>query len=204
MANSGITLEELGLEQIARQTLMILYANINSAIAAVNTLWDARDSAFYTALGRTDPSHTVETVAPENFYVGHVPSLIDAPVTKYPNVAVMASESRPGGSTDDNAELRPTTVAVELMVKSEAVPPEKEFVAQLEVNARILRFVEAAHAVLIDGQNRTLGGTVPAFAAAPTVTISDAFVRREEKSRGDRWFWQGARMEYIVDKYQSY
>lgn len=199
---SDITLTELGLEQIARKTLLTLYSGLNDSIDAVNTLWATRDATFWAALGETDPDISAEHVPSGSFYTGHIPSLIDAPVEKYPNIAVIAYSSMPGSSQDDSAEQRPTTVAVELMVKSQIVPDDKEYVAQLEVNARCLRTMEAVHSVLLGA--RTLGNTVPSFSATPTVQVSDAFVRRVEKSRGDRWFWQGARLEYIVQKYQSY
>jgi len=51
--------------------------------------------------------------------------------------------------------------------------------------------------------NRTLNNTVPKL-NAPRQTIGDVFVRREKTNIGDRWFWQGGSLEYVVSKFVDF
>lgn len=185
------------LEQIGRQAITVLYASINGEIDSQASFWTTRDAAFWPSIGQTDPSVQVEHIPTENFYVGHVPSLINAPVAKYPNCAAYGLSATPTPSTDDEGEIYDIKLAVEVMCKS-----HKD---EQEVNSRCQRTVEAAHSVLAADAPRRFGGyaTAPAY-QTPTVTIGDVFIRREERSRGDRWFWQGGRLEYRLERFIQY
>jgi hypothetical protein len=181
----------VGLTQIARLVAIELKDNLNDMMTTLKTSrWDAEDAAFWAAFGGTNPNWVVEPVADENFYVGHRPSLIEAPVINYPNCAVMAYVGRPKSTDDDHIDVYTDTCAVELMAKSEN--------SEDEVNYRIQRMAEAAYEVIAN--NRSLGGYVPKAEETPQILIGDLFVRREQKSRGTEFLWQGARMEYSIDK----
>jgi hypothetical protein len=196
---------KIATDDIQKAAVTILYGNLNAAIDAINATNAVLDAAWYTGLSRTDPMFAAEHIPGDNFYAGHVPGLINAPVAKYPNVACIANSGTPQESTDDWGEMYTLTLAVEIMCKSHSIgDADDETQAQLEVNARVQRTMEAVHAVLSTETNRTLGGLVPKIAATPAVIVSDVFTRREEKSRGPKWFWQGARLEYAVDKYSGY
>ncbi len=192
----------LDLERIQRAATLLLFQNMNTQIAAQNTLWDARDATFYAALGRTDPSITVESIPPDNFYPGTIPSLIVAPLERYPNVCCIAYVAVPQQTDNDWGELYRLTLGVEMMVKSER--------SEEEVNARIQRTVEAAHAVFTSDANRRLpegsGGEnlVWQLGNTPVASIGDVFVRHEGTDASNRWYWQGGRLEYIVDRYVDY
>lgn len=177
-------------EKIQRQALKILYDGLNTEIASRSAGWISDDTTYYASLGRAAPGFTYETIAANNFYPGIVPSLIGADLEKYPNCAVYASLANPLNSTDDTGEEYTVTLAVELMVKSHN--------SELEANARIMKMLEASHAVLM--ANRSLNHTV-SHIGAPAITQGDVFVRRAEHSRGDRWFWQGGSLRYLVSKY---
>jgi len=187
----------IGLLQIQRLVLLELKANLNTMLTTLKTArWDTEDAAFWTAFGSPDPGYLVEPVNAENFYIGHRPSLMEAPVTKYPNCAVMAYTGRPKTTDDDHFDTYTETCAVELMAKAEPTdgnPPDEGL-----VNYRIQRLAEAAREVIAN--NRNLGGYVPKAEDTPQVLIGDVFVRRELKSRGTEFLWQGARIEYAIDK----
>ena len=114
--------DEVLLERLARAALLVLYDGINTAIDAENTAFSGSDptddSAFWVAIGRTDPGAEAEHIASDNFYVGHVPSLIDAPVDRYPNIATMAYQADPRVSQDDWADQYMVHLAVEIMVRA--------------------------------------------------------------------------------------
>lgn len=189
--------KQVELERLARAVLETMFAGINSQIAAQNTLWDARDASFATALGRTDPQISAETIENENFYVGHVPSLINADLERYPNIAVMAYTATPNpGSGYDWSEDYVVTLAVEIMCRSTRT--------EEEVNSRVLRTVEAAHQCLMSDDARRLQGLTPQVPNAPTITIGDVFIKREGHGHGDVWYWQGGRLEYRLPTTVSY
>jgi hypothetical protein len=93
-------------------------------------------------------------------------------------------------------------LSVELMVKSQK--------SEEEVNARIQRTIEAAHSVLVSGSKRRIPEgnegeyLVPQISGTPTATIGDVFVRHENTDPEDRWFWQGGRLQYSIDKIMNY
>lgn len=201
------------MERVQRAALLILFQSLNTAISAQNTLWSSRDSTFYAALSRTNPSISAESVANENFYVGHNPSLILAPKERYPNCSVFCYIATPIPTDDDWGERYRLTMGVELMVKSHN--------SEEEVNARIQRTVEAAHSVFMSDDNRRLpegsGGAKTAWqlSTTPLVTLGDVFVRQEEVApesgvygandlAENRWFWQGGRLQYDVERYIDY
>jgi hypothetical protein len=192
--------ERLELEEIGRQAVLVLYASLNAEITAQQTnIWAARDAAFWPQIGKTNNGYAAESVPAGNFYVGHVPSLIEADIAKYPNVAAYAFTATPLVSDDSVGEMYDIRLAVEIMCKADS---DEE-----EVNSRVHRTVEAAHSVLSDPtfRRQAYGGFIWAPEnATPAVTIGDVFVRRQERSRGDRWFWQGGRLEYRLERYIGY
>lgn len=191
MANSDYT-ENITTETIQRQALKVLYDGLNTEINSRQAAWTAADTAYFASIGRAAPGFTVETIESENFYPGTVPSLIDAPLERYPNVSCYAWQASPTNSRDDDGENYNVTLAVEVMVKS--------MDNELEVNSRIQKTLEAVHAVLLanNGLNRAVGR---ASINPPIKSMGDVFVRRAKHARGDRWFWQGGSLTYQIDKF---
>jgi hypothetical protein len=107
----------------------------------------------------------------------------------------MATTARPspGSASFDQMTIYRDTLYVEVMVKSMA--------SEEEVNRRIQRTAEAANMVLM--RHQTLRNVVGGFDDDPTMIIGDVFTRKERSSYGDRFFWQGARLEYPVRKEAS-
>jgi hypothetical protein len=194
--------DRLQLEKIQREALIVLFGGLNNMIAAMNTTWLAEDDALFTSLGRGNATWTVETIANENFYPGTIPSLINAPIEKYPNVCVVCYQATPKPSTDDLGENYTDILAVEIMVKSGSFDPDTNLSLGIfyeqEVNSRIHKTLDAAHMTLLN--NRHLNNTIPEL-PAPEVAIGDLFIRRLEGGSGDRWYWQGGSLTYQLDKY---
>lgn len=181
-----------GLEEIQRETLIILMDSLNDAIAEVEAYWGPRDEALANRIGQPYEPTTLPRVAIENFYEGHRPSLINAPVTAYPNVAVMCfrASPHPESALFDHQEINRDLLWVELMVNSET--------GEGECNRRAQRMASATSLCLM--ANKTLNGIISGMDTAPTVNISDLFTRKERTSYGAEWYWQGARLEYAVRK----
>ncbi len=192
----------LSMELVQRQALMVLFDGLNNMISSMNATWAAEDDALMSHLGRGDATWTVEQIANENFYPGTIPSLINAPIEKYPNVCVVCYTADPKHSSDDLGENYTHVMAVEIMVKSGTFDANENLTGGLfeeqQVNSRIHKTLDAAHLTLL--ANRHLNNTIPEL-PAPRVTVGDLFVRRQEKGQGDRWYWQGGSLIYDLDKY---
>lgn len=182
-------------ELIGRSALMQLLASVNTEIAIHASAWAARDMELDSVRGLSYSPVELEAVAYEHMYHGHIPTLIDAPLELYPNLSVMASRVSdiPNGGWDQEGHLHRVELAVEVMVKS--------LESEENVNKRIQRTSDAVNQVILN--DPTLRGLVSSTEFV-SVDVSDVFVRREEKSRGPRWFWQGARLEYTIDKPAAY
>lgn len=180
--------------KIERAALKVLYDGLNDKIEAMEATWANADADFYESIGRQDPVFTIEKIEADNFYAGHVPSLIEAPIDRYPNCSTICYFGRPQQSPDDLGEIYHLVLRVEIMARSER---EEE-----EVNARLERMLEAVHAVILADSD--IGGTAMRIQGAPAQEKGDVFVRRQEAGMGPRWFWQGGALEYIVHKYVSF
>jgi len=181
----------IGMEHVAREGAIVLIETLNEELQRQEEAWEDRDKELAEAKGVDFEPITLEAVELENFYVGHVPSLINAPIEKYPNVSVEAD--RAGASTSNTLDQATTygiSMYVEFMVKSEK--------SAEEASARSHRMLDAINNCLMS--NRTLRGVIQEFDDAPTVQLSDVFTRKEQSSYGSEWFWRGGRLEYVPKK----
>lgn len=186
----------LGTEAVQRAAIVVLFNHLNNMIISMNSTWAIEDDAFWSALSRGNQPWFVEPVNEENFYAGTIPSLINAPINKYPNVAAICYIATPPSSTDDRGELYQDLLAIEVMVKS--------INSEEEVNSRIQKTLDAVHLTFMNSfENRNLNNTISQL-NAPRQTIGDVFIRREQTSHGDKWFWQGGTLEYTLQKYVSF
>lgn len=200
---SGLFGASVGLETIQRAALLQLKNGLNDAIQAIEAEWTPLDQAYATAMGQTYVATTLETVPEGSFMEGHRPSLMEAPIEKYPNVSCMAYTAMPSTDQIDQADMFNDQLYIELMVKSQVFSSDADEVsAETIVNRRIQRMTDAVRRVI--SADLTLGGQSLALQDPPTINITDAFIRRFEKSRGDRWLWQGSRIEYTVTKYAEF
>lgn len=200
-----------GLEGVEREAFITLFENLNAEIDSVETYWDAKDEELAELRQtRLVPTY-LERIERDNFHLGHKPSLIEAPLNEYPNVAVMAAESSPASDQPDQYDILTNLLIVEVMVKSPTVIPagsqgqtltDQEradlHVAEEVVNRRCKRTTDAVLTVL--RRDLTFGGTIPPLKGPPTSVVSDVFIRREKPGQGPIWFWQGSRIEWEIER----
>lgn len=172
----------IGEEIIQRQIVRVLYEHLNDEIDVEQERWSDRDDEWATLIG--EPSYTaLEHVEPENFYTGHRPSLVNAPIERYPNVAVMVYQGRPSAEVLDQMSNFSLVADIELMVKSEE---------EVHTDRRVHRTVAALHRVLTKYEN--LEGYSRGWDNDPSFGYSDLFPRSEDG--GKDWYWQGCRISY--------
>jgi len=184
----------IGLEQIQREAFFVLFDGLNDAITEIAAEMEASDLEFAAKTGRDYVATTIEAVANDQFYEGHRPSLISAPIESYPNCSVWAASAKESAESEymDHTDIFINELFVEIIVK--ASPTEGEDV----VNKRCIRTTEAAHFCLVS--NQSLNGVVTAFTAMPNVNLSEVFKRKESTGYGEDWFWQAARLDYVILK----
>lgn len=181
----------LGLGQLAREGFIVLRSVLNEQLEQQAEYWAPLDEELATICEVDYSPLTLEAIENPNFYLGHKPSLIEAPIEKYPNVAVDADRAGSSGSDLlDHASTFGISLYVEFMVKS--------IVSEEEVSARASRTLDAINLSMMS--NRTLRGATHELGDTPNAQLSDVFVRKAETSYGDRWFWRGGRIEYSVQK----
>jgi hypothetical protein len=181
----------VGLAELVRAGYIVLLEEMNQAITEENAYWVPLDEQIAELSGQPYVPTVIENVEFENFYRGHNPSLIEAPLERYPNVAVDADRASSSGNDDiDQGSMQGLSLYIEFMVKS-----EKD---EGEVSDRAMRMLDAINAVMMS--NRTLGGVVNEISDTPTSQLSDVFVRSGDTSYGENWFWRGGRIEYEISK----
>jgi hypothetical protein len=182
-----ILTKSTGMEPLGRAVLMHLQPSINSAIHAQTSIWGPLDQEFCNQFGLTYTPVILEDITGPNMHLGHIPSLIEAPIHQYPNISVMSAEMTSDESSYDQGDEFLYGVYIEIMAKSLS--------GQEDVNKRIQRTTDAVHSLLLG--ERTIGGNFTEFELR-SGDVSDVFIRRVEKSRGEEWFWQGSRLDYSV------
>lgn len=182
----------IGLEEVQRAAFLLLFDGLNDVIAEMDAMWEGSDQALANHMSVPYVPVEVEQIAATNFYEGHRPSLIQAPVENYPNISVWAVRATAGPEHPllDHQDVWNVLLYVEIMCKS--------MTDEGIVNKRIVRTTEAANLVM--QADPSLGGMVSGFGGAVSPSLSDVFTRRENTSYGANWYWQGARLEYVVRK----
>jgi hypothetical protein len=191
-----------GLEYVQRQALVCLIRELNDEILIVQEAWNSSDEEMAEMREMDYVATILEPVDLQDFHEGHRPSLISAPIERYPNVSVMCNRANPAAGSEqyDHMNVYRDALYVDIMVKAQPTSDDQEHLNEAEelVNRRVKRMADAVNSVLV--RNRTLNGAVGGYDADPTITIGDVFTRKERTAYGQHWYWQGARLEYAVRK----
>jgi hypothetical protein len=190
----------VGLEDIQRAAFYVMFESLNNALTEIEAYWTPRDAEYKERTGLNLAAVTLEPVENQNFYEGHIPSLIRGTPDDYPNCAVMATRAAPSSESSrfDQMNSWNDSVLIEIMVKAEH---------ETWVNRRCHRTAEAV--VLSITRNENLGGAVNGIMAPPSIDIGDVFAVRSPGSGGAykgqdgdgaRYVWQGASIKFQIQK----
>ena len=181
---------------------MILHSDLNDELDVVEAEWGPYDEEYASVVHKLYNPTTLERIEDGRFYLGHVPSLIEAPINAFPNVAVMGYQAQ--GSVPEAMDLYygvAVSIYIEIMCKSGPYPDINVAISDAgeeTVNRRTTRTTDAVVSVI--SRNPTLNGLVQPIQTPPSITIFDVFKRHENRDRGPLFFWQGARLEYRVTR----
>ena len=199
---SILTDSSTGLERLGREVVMILHSDLNDELDATEAEWGPYDEEYAATVHKLYNPTTLERIQDGRFYLGHVPSLIDAPMDAFPNVSVMGYQAQ--NSSTDSIDLYygvAVSIFIEIMCKSGPYPDINVAISDAgeeTVNRRTTRTTDAVVSVI--SRHPTLNGLVQPIQTTPSVTIFDVFKRHQNRDRGPLFYWQGSRIEYRVTR----
>lgn len=211
----------LGVENLQWQVFQLIFNRLNAALAEEQDRGFLIDDAFNELTGRGLVHTRLDPIAKGNFHMGHRPSLIEAPVSEWPAVAVMAYSSVPSpvnGALDQSDSNR-ITLSIECIVHAgpytvggdgrlatsggagKGTASFTRHDGEEAVDRKIKRTAEAIHVVMVEGRFTPS----PFFPSEtpPTITFGEVFIRDGATDGTDqlgRYFWQGVRFQYTYDK----
>lgn len=201
----------LGVDDLQWLVFRALFTDLNAAIQDEETRGHVIDDAFNQLTGRRLVAIELDRIRDDNFHMGHRPSLIIAPVSEWPAVAVKTDgvSGSPINANLDQASSSRLVVSIECIVHAgpykvggdgQVIGRDKDD-GEERVDRRIRRTAEAIHKVML--ANRELGGYFSPADQQPTVTFGEVFIRDgsvDGSDRDGRYFWQGVRFQYNYDK----
>jgi len=186
-----LTESGFGNELIETEAIKVLYNNLNTELLAVQERWEERDVEINSLIGVEPVVVEQELVIEGNYHYGHVPSLIEAPIENYPNVAAIADGADQAESEIDQMNNYSIGLAIEIMCKS--------VYNESEVNRRTNRTLEAVHNVMM--RNQTLNGLIEGFESDPSMQTSEVFTRRDHPQGDSDWYWRAGRIDYQITRH---
>ena len=187
----SLTESGFGVELIEREAIKILYEELNDELVLVQDEWEERDIEINQLTGEDPITVELELIEEENFYYGHRPSLVEAPVDRYPNVCSIAESSEPSEYEMDQFNNYQVGLGIEIMCKS--------LYNESEVNRRTVRTAEAVNRVLM--RNNTLNGQCEGFDFDPSLILTNVFVRSDHPQGDKEWYWRAARIDYTITRH---
>ncbi len=187
-----LTESGFGTELIETEAIKILFDELNTELVAVQERWETRDQEINQVIGVEPITVEQELVVEGNYYYGHTPSLIEAPIDKYPNICAIADNADQSEDVIDQFNNYSISLAIEIMCKS--------LYNESEVNRRTNRTLEAVHNVMM--RNQTLNGIIEGFDADPSAVLTDVFTRSDHPQGNDtKWFWRAGRIDYTITRH---
>ncbi len=191
---------ELGFESISRAAYITLRERLNDELDRQAARWLQPDLAFQTDYGDDVGQIELEHVTPANFYTGPQRTLITAPLAAFPNVSCFIGPATGAPVQFDSFDSFTMRLVIEGMVKVGPVEEGQEQYHEAVLFRRNARMAEAIHAVLMTNSN--LYGLVQSPSDPPRALLGDTqVVKRDEKGRNPRYFWQGSRLEYAMPRH---
>lgn len=192
----------LGTEEIQRAVITQIRAHLADEIAGLKDLWDARDRDYCAMIGAQFEPTIIPKVKDSNFYTGTKPSLVQAPLDRWPSITAFCGELVPAGDQPDHFGTLNIPIYVEVLCAAGPVEQEEIYNAKGIVTEEILdrmlsRLTDAVHLCIM--RNPTLG-ILAGNLTPPSLITSQPFARAEEKGTGTRYIFQGRQLSYSGQK----
>lgn len=194
----------MGAEDLQWEIFKNLFSNLNEAIASEEEYaQEAIDDQFAALTGRSAHRVKVPRIKPENFHMGNRPSIIEAPPSELPAVAVTCRNLSPSAAYDhDRSYTSAMRLTIECITHSGPYEVDGEGNAitrgvdpESDVERRCKRVSEAIHRIISLSSN--VGFDFRHDGQSPSVLWGDIFIRDAIGTKdAGRYYWQGVQLQY--------
>ncbi len=204
VANRGPLEDLVGFEVVGRAARLVVIDGINAQIDTVQERWRAADQIFEAAGHDVGiAAEGVESIASDNIFQGPHKSLLTSPISRFPNVTVVAYAARPGTSNPQNDVHRTLEISllVELMVAAGPVDARGQLFFETLVHRRVERTTEAVLKTI--GSSHNLLGAVSLVGEPRGGIVNSSWTKKSEGGREETHVLHGARFQYALTRYAA-
>lgn len=190
----------IGSEQIVRAAIAQIQSNLEQATAQVQEVWDARDQDFAEQFDRPYRQTIIPQVTLKNYYTGQKPSLVEAPLDRWPSITVYCGNHSPAPAQPDEFGVTSIPLFIEVLCETGPIAEaDLHDTEGIEAEDKVFRIAERlASAVHISvTSDPTLGGVLTGpIQGPPTVISAPPYARKASKGAGDNHIFTGRQLQY--------
>lgn len=191
---------DIGFEVPARAVQLMLLEHLDEKLGDQEERWKQADLAFQEITGFNVGQIELERFDAHDIHDGPHRSILKAPPERFPALSVMCYLETPKVAQFDQFDTYNFRLFVEVFVKSGQINDETESLMTTILHRRAQRTTEAVHAVIAQDSN-LMGSCLPGIQRPPRGSIGkQSWVQADESSR---FLWQGARLEYEIERHTS-
>lgn len=193
-------------EMVQRAAILQIKTNIDAQMEVQENLWEQRDREYAQLMERAYVKTPLAPIEADNFYTGQRPSLVEAPLERWPNVTARCEEAQAFGQQADQYDTFSMSLFVEVLCAVGPGPDPNDPVnddhdLEDQIDRQSHRLTAAVHcAIRLDP---SLGGMIHPIQNPPTITPSLLWTRKgdEAPGSGDYYYFQGKQLKYTVTSY---
>lgn len=188
----------IGFEPPARAVELMMKSSLNAQLVEQMDYWAGADLDLQQSWGSELGETKLEEFDDKNIVAGPRRSVIEAPPDRFPALSAMSYITNPKVEQIDTYDTYEFRLFIEVFVKTGPITdPVLEQHEQI-LGRRIQRSTEAAHRVI--WRDRTLMGTVREIHLPPRGGIGNQQWVKHADEAGNRYLWQGSRLEYTLQR----
>jgi hypothetical protein len=194
---------------IERAALMQVVLHLEDECKRQETIWTQRDQVYAQALGSAGVKYQavgvhIERIAPQNFFIGARPSLMQSSSDFWPSVTSRCAVVGPSRGADaDQFDTLDCQLSLEILCKAGPVNQDDlrrqpGIDAEGEVNRQVHLLSAAVHMCI--RRDPTFGGRVQTLQRPPTKNsgLPFALPGDNRERTGPYWIYMGRRLRYTV------
>lgn len=192
---------DIGFEIVSRAAVRQMREKLNDELERQEDLHAQEDLEEQEQTGWSIAQIDLERFEPINIQDGPHKSIVTAPPDRFPFLSVMAYLTTPKAEQSDHFHENTIRMILEIFVKVGPVVEGAELDNETILHRRCARTSEAANAVIMN--DPSLRGTVPDRIRNPARggLGNNAWMKYgDAAAHGPRYMWQGARLEYTLQR----
>lgn len=197
----GLGIEHEQVQRAAKAQIMDFLPEVTKQLQGI---WDQRDRNHAEITDTAFNKIKLPEVEKENFYTGLKPSLVEAPLFKWPSITVFCHNSKPSSFQADQYDTNDLSMGIWILckigpIKEENIHEDEGIKAEEELDSITQRLSDAVHICI--KKDPCLGGVIAGNIEKPPVIDQEMpWSRKKEKGTGNIYIFQGKQMMYTVQK----